>query len=121
MIAPVFSVCSASAEVIAILGSSPVRLYPFGEHYDNTVYPYAVWQNIGGSPENYLAQRPDADSYSVQIDVYANTSGEVIAAAKALRDAIEPHAYITRWGDQERDTQTRRYRYSFDVDWIVRR
>ncbi|STT07338.1 Protein of uncharacterised function (DUF3168) [Klebsiella michiganensis] len=57
MIAPIFSVCAASQAVKDLLGTNPVRLYPFGIQDDNIVYPYAVWQNIGGSPENYLNQR----------------------------------------------------------------
>lgn len=121
MIAPVFSVCAASPAVTALLGTDPVRLYPFGQQDDAVVYPYVVWQNITGAPENYLARRPDTDSYTVQVDAYANTVDEVIAVAMALRDAIEPHAYISRWGTQEKDPETKRYRYSFDVDWIVLR
>jgi len=121
MIAPIFSVCSASPSVTALLGTDPVRLYPFGMQDDDVVYPYAVWQGIGGMPENYLSQRPDADSYSIQVDVYADTPTEVISVARALRDAVEPHAYITRWGNQGRDPETKRYRYSFDVDWIALR
>ncbi|HDZ1148113.1 DUF3168 domain-containing protein [Klebsiella pneumoniae] len=121
MIAPIFAVCAASQAVRDLLGSNPVRLYPFGMQDDNIVYPYAVWQNIGGSPENYLNQRPDADHYSLQVDVYGDTDTDVIAAARALRDAIEGKAYITRWGAQSRDPVTMRYRYSFDVDWITTR
>jgi hypothetical protein len=121
MIAPIFSVCASSHEVTDLLGSNPVRIYPFGIQDDNVVYPYVVWQNITGSPENYIAQRPDADFFTLQVDAYADTVDEVIAVATALRDAIEPHAHITRWGGQERDPETKRYRYSFDVDWIVTR
>lgn len=121
MIAPIFPVCAASLAVRDLLGGDTLRLYPFGMQDDNVIYPYAVWQNISGAPENYLAQRPDADGFTLQVDAYADTADEVIAVAKALRDAIEPHAYITRWGGQEIDAETRRYRYSFDVDWIVSR
>lgn len=121
MIAPIFPVCSASAEVNSLIGGESLRLYPFGQQDDAVIYPYAVWQNISGLPENYLGQRPDADSFTLQVDVYADTPDEAIAVAAALRDAIEPHAYVTRWGDQTRDNETKRYRYSFDVDWIVPR
>ena len=121
MIAPVFAVCFKSEEAKSLLGASPLRLYPFGMQDDRIVYPYAVWQNISGEPENYLAQRPDADSFTIQIDAYADTPDEVIAVAAALRNAIEPHAHIVRWGSQSRDSETKRYRYSFDVDWIVPR
>lgn len=121
MIAPIFSVCSESPDLNNLIGGDTLRLYPFGMQDDNVIYPYAVWQNISGSPENYLAQRPDADYFTLQVDAYADTADEVIAVAAALRDAIEPYAYITRWGNQEIDSETMRYRYSFDVDWIVPR
>lgn len=121
MIAPIFSVCASDPLVKSLLGESPVRLYPFDFQDDTPVYPYAVWQNIDGSPENYLAQRPDVDRFSLQVDCYADTATQAIAVATALRDAIEGAAYVTRWGDQSRDSDTKRYRYSFDVDWIVKR
>ncbi|EIV3802050.1 DUF3168 domain-containing protein [Klebsiella aerogenes] len=121
MIAPIFAVCAASQAVRDLLGSNPVRLYPFGMQDDIIVYPYAVWQNIGGNPENYLNQRPDADRYSLQVDVYGDTDIDVIAVSRALRDAIEGNAHITRWGGQSREPETGKYRYSFDIDWIVQR
>ncbi|EAA0780045.1 DUF3168 domain-containing protein [Salmonella enterica subsp. enterica serovar Javiana] len=121
MIAPIFPVCASSPEVTALLGSNPVRIYPFGIQDDNVVYPYAVWQNISGSPENFLNHRPDADMYSLQVDIYADTPDEAIAVAQAMRNAIEVKANIVRWGNQTRDPETLRYRYSFDVDWIVNR
>ncbi|EIC82081.1 DUF3168 domain-containing protein [Serratia sp. M24T3] len=121
MIAPIFTVCSASAAVTALLGTNLLRIYPFGLKDDAVIYPYAVWQNVGGAPEMYLGTLPDCDSYTIQVDIYADTVPSLQAIAKALRDAIEPHAYITRWGDQDKDPETKRYRYSFDVDWIVTR
>ena len=52
MIAPIFSVCASSLAVTALIGADPVRLYPFGLQDDAVVYPYVVWQNVTGSPEN---------------------------------------------------------------------
>ncbi|WP_373203270.1 tail completion protein gp17 [Citrobacter amalonaticus] len=121
MIAPFFSVCSVNLKVKELLGDDPVRIYPFGMHDDGLVYPYAVWQNIDGEPENYLKQNPDIDRYSIQVDVYGDTDEDTIAVARALRDAIQSKAYITRWNAQGRDPETLKYRYSFDVDWLVNR
>ncbi|MAG66609.1 MAG: hypothetical protein CMK74_12180 [Pseudomonadales bacterium] len=120
MIAPIYPVCAASAAVQAVLGSPP-SLWPFGEVPEGTTYPYAVWQSIGGGPENYINQTPDMDSYSLQVDVYGNTSESVTDVAHALRDAIEPHAHITSWLGQSKDPETKRYRYTFSVDWFARR
>lgn len=120
MIAPIYPVCAASAGVQAVLGNPP-RLWPFGEVPEGTAYPYAVWQSIGGSPENYINQTPDMDGYSLQIDVYGNTSASVTDVARELRDAIEPHAHITSWLGQSKDRDTNLYRYTFAVDWLVPR
>jgi hypothetical protein len=41
--------------------------------------------------------------------------------ALALRDAIEPAAYITAWLGEAIDPDTKNNRFSFQVDWIVLR
>lgn len=121
MFPPIFAVCAASAAVKALLGSNPVRLYPFAEAPQGVIHPYAVWQIVGGSPENYLNQVPDLDGFSLQVDVYAATGTSARDVAKALRDAIEPIAHITRWGGESKDPDTASYRISFDVAWLTPR
>ncbi|PZW76606.1 uncharacterized protein DUF3168 [Pseudomonas sp. 2848] len=98
-----------------------MRLYSFGEAPDNVVKPYVVWQLVNGSPENYLAGRPDVDGFTLQVDVYGSTGVSARSVRDAIRDAIELLAYVTRWGGETRDPTTKNYRISFDVDWIVRR
>ncbi|MFV3416289.1 DUF3168 domain-containing protein [Pseudomonas sp. NY15436] len=120
MFPPIYEVCAANSEVKAALGT-PVRLYPFGEAPHGVALPYAVWQTLGGSPENYLKQRPDIDQFSLQVDVYATSATAARNVARALRNAIEPVAYITRWNGEDRDQETKNYRVSFDVDWWVQR
>lgn len=121
MAPPLFSVCAAASAVTALLGTSPVRLWPFGEAIQGAAKPYAVWQVFGGAPENYLGQVPDSDRFSIQVDVYAETVASARSVAEALRDAIEPHAHVTAWRGESRDTETRLFRFSFDVSWIVQR
>lgn len=118
---PIFPVCAADAAVTALLGTEPTRLYPFGEAPQGVAKPYATWQHIGGSPENYINQRPDMDGFSLQVDVYATTVSEVSDVAGALRDAIEVKAHIVRWGKQDTDKETGSRHISFDVDWFVSR
>lgn len=120
MFPPIYEVCAANSEVQTALGT-PVRLYPFGEAPQGVALPYAVWQTLGGSPENYLKQRPDIDQFSLQVDVYAMSATAARNVAIALRNAIEPVAYITRWNGEDRDQETKNYRVSFDVDWWVQR
>ncbi|GAB0077160.1 DUF3168 domain-containing protein [Pseudomonas syringae pv. tomato] len=121
MAAPIFAVCAADPAVLALLGSSPTRLYPFGEAPEGVAKPYAVWQVIGGNPENYLSGRPTVDGYVLQVDVYGDSGSSARAVTEAIRDAIELTAYITRWGAESRDPVTKSYRSSFDVDWMVHR
>lgn len=121
MFPPIFAACAAAPAVTALLGASPTRLYPFGEAPQGVAYPYAAWQTVGGAPENYLGDRPDLDSFALQVDVYADTAASARAVAIALRDAIEQHANITRWGGESKDPATGRYRVSFDVDWLTHR
>lgn len=117
MYPPIFKIAAASAAVQATLGVQPTRLYPFGEAPEGVAYPYAVWQGIGGAPQNYLGDRPDIDQFALQVDVYGDSADSVRHVGAALRDAIELHAHITRWGGERKDAATGRYRLSFDVDW----
>ncbi|MDC3857444.1 tail completion protein gp17, partial [Pseudomonas aeruginosa] len=71
--------------------------------------------------ENYLWGRPDADGFTIQVDIFSATAAEARDAAKAIRDAIELSAYVVRWGGESVDPDTKTYRISFDVDWIVQR
>ncbi len=122
MTPPIFQICSQAAGVTALLGAGAnLRLYSFGEAPQDVAKPYAVWQLVNGSPENYLAGRPDADGFTLQVDVYGTTSTSVRQVRDAIRDAIELRASVTRWGGEIRDPATKNYRTSFDVDWIVRR
>jgi len=122
MFPPLFSICSGDSDVQALLGTNPVRLYPFGDApQKNKTLPYVVWQTVSGSPENYLGDIPDADSYTTQIDIYGKTGDSVRDVARVLRNAIEPFAYIVAWRAEGRDIETMNYRFSFDVDWIINR
>ena len=121
MFPPIFSTCAAVGAVTVLFGTSPVRFWPFSSAPQDASMPYAVWQIIGGSPENYLGQVPDIDRFSLQVDVYATTGSAAQSAAAALRDAIEPHAHITAWRGGDRDAVTKTFRVSFDVEWIIER
>lgn len=118
---PIFQVSTADPAVTALLGTSPTRLYMFGLAPDKPGGTYCVWQVINGAPDNYLAGRPDVESHSIQVDVYAASASEARSAGQALEYAIELSASISSYNGEDRDTETGLYRYSFSVDWIVRR
>lgn len=120
MYPPLFNSVKDSAAVKAAFGASP-RIYPHGVADQNTPKPYAVFQVITGNPENYLAGLPDMDGFTTQIDVYAASPQAAADGAQALRDALEPVAYVVSWRGQFKDPGTSLFRYSFDVEWLTSR
>ena len=117
MRAKIFEAISASTAVKALIGTSPVRFYEFGSAPQDVAYPYAVWQVVGGSPVMYLDKVPDVDRIAIQVDAYAKSASTARSVADALRDAIEPKAYVTRWNGEWIDPETGSNRASFDVSW----
>lgn len=121
MYPPVFQLASASAAVKSLIGSSPVRLWPFGGAGNTPTKPYAVWQVVYGSPENALSDRPDMDGYGVQIDCYGTTASSARNVAAALRDAFEPAGYVTAYNGEFVDQPTGLARVSFTVEFLTPR
>jgi hypothetical protein len=118
---PFFQVCKADPTVQALLGGALPRIYPFGSAPQEVAKPYVVYQWIGGAPFNMMNCRPDADRASLQVDVYGLTTQSTTTVAKAIRNAIELDSYITGYRGDMRDEETKLYRTSFDVDWLVNR
>lgn len=123
MFAPIYDRCQADATCQALLGNSDgdLRLYPFSLAPKDAPLPYVTWQNIGGLPTNFLADNPDSDQFSLQVNVWGETDTEVIAVTQAIRNAIQEICYIVRWGNQARDAQSLAFGYDFDVDWLTYR
>lgn len=125
MYPPIFEAVNVPAvQSLLKSGRGALRFYLFGMAPQNIEYPYAVWRQISGTPENYLGDRPDLDRFAIQIDVYASPSqGASVtrAVATALRDAIEPRAHITSWIGDSRDPDTQSYTFTFQADWLTPR
>jgi hypothetical protein len=125
MYPPLFATLAASTAVKALIGSNPVRAWPAGKSpQPGTTFfavPYVTWQTIDGLPENYLGTAPDSDSFTAQVDVWADTDDSARDVAEACRDALQTVAYITAWRGESREPATNRYRYSFDVSFIASR
>lgn len=121
MYPPIFAACLADMGVTALLGTNPLRVYMFGKAPQNAVKPYAVWQVVTGNPENYINQRPDADRFTLQVDIYAKAADEARSVAQSISYAVELNAHVTSWRGESRDNETKDYRSSFDIDWIVQR
>ena len=118
---PFYQVCKLDPTVQDLLGGTEPRIYPFGQAPQNVAKPYVVYQWIGCAPFNMLNCRPDADQTSIQVDVYGLTTQSSAMVAKAIRYAIELDAYVTSYRGDSREEDTKLYRTSFDVDWLVNR
>lgn len=117
----VFALVKGSSACTTLIGSDPCRFYD-GTAPQDVAKPYAVMQNAGGAPENYVEGLPGIDSYRTQIDAYALTADAARALAVALRNAIEPRGHMigTPIGPIfEGDTKLFRYLLEFDI-WAHR-
>lgn len=116
MLPPVFALLNV-APVTALVGTNPVRVFPWGEAPEGTAYPYVTWGVISGVPDNQLSGSPCVDSINVQVDVWAKTAASAVAVATAVRNAIEPSAHMVNFGSTERDPDTGSYRYRMSFDF----
>ena len=123
MFPPIFPAIKASPACVALLkaGTGEIRFYEFGRAPQNCQKPYAVWQRVFGQPYNHVNEIPNTESFTLQIDIYADRAEQSRNVAVAVRDAIEPIAYITNWLGESRDPETNNYRFGFQTDWIVER
>ncbi len=120
-----FTLASGSAAVTALIGSSPVRFWPFDRapQKGTAAYgvPYAVHQLVYGSPENALACAPDIDSAAVQVDSYASTASEAREVSNALQNSFESSGYAVAYNGELKDTPTGLYRVSVTYEFLVYR
>lgn len=121
---PLLATVSPDSAVRAIFGTSPVRIYPIGDApakgEPDYAAPYATFQTIAGSPENYLSGRPDAGEFREQVDVMAPTLSAARAGAKAIMEAVELVAQVVSYNGNRKDADTQLRVYSFDIAWIIR-
>lgn len=112
-----FSILNNSAAVKAVLGSNPLRFFPWGRATQDTQKPYAVYSVYNGNPENYLGNIPDIDNKGTQINIYGDTSASVQAAYMAIRDTLEPIAHMTSFTTPDLDAQTDLYSCRMEFDF----
>ena len=119
----IFEMVKDDLDVQSKLGTNPLRFFPFSyaTQYTDKKLAYAVWQLVSGTPSNTLSCRPDSDNFSVQVDVYSESIQEVRETAKALIRALETKAFIMNLRGESSDFETKRFRYSFDVNIIQKR
>lgn len=122
MLPPIFSLLSTNAAVGALIGvGSACRCYPWGNAPPDVVSPYVTWYTVAGLPDNTLSDTPATDEFVGQIDIWGDTGASAVAAATAVRAAIETYGNVTQYNPSDRDPATGRYRMSFDAEFVVKR
>jgi len=124
-IVPLYEVCKNDGPTAAFFGDSNIlRIFPFSfskkKGFDLTK-PYAVWQTVGGSPDNVLEGGACSDSVEVQIDVYAQSVDDCRQGANLIEAAIESECMITRYFTEEFEQDTKLFRATFGASWILKR
>src|SRR5690606_26989734 len=85
----IFQLAKNSPAVTALLGSNPVRFWPFGTAPQGEERPYAVHQLVYGNANNTLSCPPSEDLLGVQIDWQARTVDGARAVAGARRATMK--------------------------------
>lgn len=120
MLPPIYDLLQTS-EMAGLVGTNPARVYRHGRAPQDTGVAYVTWQVVAGVPENTLSDLPGHDRLTLQIDCFSPTDAGVVTLARAVRDALEPHAHMTGVPVNERETATKLFRISLQFDyWLAR-
>jgi len=70
---------------------------------------------------NYLGELPDMDQGRIQIDCWAMDKQGSVDLAKAVRDAIEPSAFMIGTPISSFEPDTKLFRYILEFDFFTSR
>lgn len=121
MFPPVFQTLKASADVKAIVGTNPPRIYRHGEALqrtpDQAAQPYVTWLLVVGVPLINLSDPPPGGQQTVQVDCWHPTDAGVEVLGDAVKAALEAVTHVTDYQGFIRDADTRMYRVSISADF----
>lgn len=118
----VFKIASQIPGIGALLGSTPLRFWPFekapGPNEPGYGVPYATHYLPYGSAENNLSAPAEMDTFAVQFDVFAGSASQARQVAKTLRDAFEAgHGYVIGYNGESWEQGTGLYRLTFTMEF----
>lgn len=118
MLTDLFTILNADTQVKLLMGSNPLRVYPYGTKLGDTPRkPYALYGVFNATPYNYLASRSDVDLSGVQIDIYAETSVSAVNCYNAIRSSVESLAYVTSYSTPDIDIEDGLHHVRMEVDF----
>lgn len=127
MTAPIFKLLNASNELKPYLETKHpkvvLRAYEFGLAPDSPRKPYLVWQDISGIPQNHIDCPALTDHLTIQIDIYADESDDLLVIKNIVRRALELDnaCTVTDLRGNSREPDTKLYVTGFDSNWFVDR
>lgn len=121
MTSKVFPILNADSAVKALLGSKPLRVYPWGQAPQNVQHPYATYGVFSAQPENTMDTEPQIDNQGTQIDIWAHTAKSCDECFVAIRNALESSGHMINFQMSVRDNETQLFTSRMEFDfWTAR-
>lgn len=117
MIADIFPLLAANPAVTALVGTNPVRIFPFANAPQETEKPYVTYGTYNGIPQNYLDRVPDVDNLGTQINIWAESANDCLDLSIAIRDTLEPYGHMTSFQSLTRDPETQLFTAQLEFDF----
>lgn len=84
---------------------------------ESATQPYVVWAITTAVPSNLLGETPREDDQRITVNVYARDQSQARRAIQFAADAVEDSFGDIVFGPWDSyETETKLYRYSFDVE-----
>lgn len=119
MESPVYMLLAATPGITDLVPAASI--YKSGAAAENAAAPYITIQEIGTTPENYIAGRPGLDRFRPTVKVMAATEGQCRLIAERVRDALELDAHCLIADGPEQDTETRLFVHFSDWHFHINR
>lgn len=105
-----FPILNDSVQVRLLLGSNPLRVYPWHRAPQNPRKPYATYGVISATPQSALACPASLDNQIVQVDIWSETGESCERCFEAIRNAVEGEVVLQSYSTPARDDDTELYR-----------
>jgi hypothetical protein len=119
MESPAWTLLAAYAPLVALVPAARIR--KSGYAGESPVAPYITIQEIGGAPQNYVAERPGIDSFRPTIKVVAVTEASAKTIAAHVRDALELRGYCELFIGPEFEVESKLFICILDWRFYVSR
>ncbi len=113
----IFTILKATPAVTALLGSNPIRFYPWASAPEKPVTPYATYGVFNGNPENYTDQAPDITRMGTQIDIWTSTAAQAQQIFNAINAALNGVGHLISYQSTNSDDTTGLYNARMEFDF----